>query len=126
MALDPIRLPQRAQERRPRSLQSLVGQIVFIACHCLLIYVLDYSVEAPPSLLPAKKYCDITGLAAPYTDPKSRLRYHSAEIYELVRSFVRQTQSKPQQASDNQCAATFHGRSVSFRARLWNYDSLAT
>ena len=27
-------------------------------------------------------------LKAPYTDPKSRLRYHSAEIYELVRSFV--------------------------------------
>ena len=48
----------------------------------------DFSVEAPPSLLPAKKYCDVTGLPALYTDPKSKLRYHSTEIYELIRSFV--------------------------------------
>ena len=56
----------------------------------------DTSVEAPPSLLPAKRYCDITGLQvrgtltqAPYTDPKTRLRYHSAEIYDIVKGFVR-------------------------------------
>ena len=49
---------------------------------------LDFSVEAPPSILPAKKYCDVTGLEAPYTDPKSMLRYHNAEIYELIRTFV--------------------------------------
>ncbi|KAI3614755.1 hypothetical protein CBS9595_004026 [Malassezia furfur] len=49
------------------------------------------TVEAPPSLLPAKRYCDITGLQvrgtltqAPYTDPKTRLRYHSAEIYDIA------------------------------------------
>ncbi|WFC97188.1 chromatin-remodeling complex subunit ies6 [Malassezia brasiliensis] len=53
------------------------------------------SVEAPPSLLPAKRYCDITGLQvrgqltqAPYTDPKTRLRYHSAEIYDIVKGFA--------------------------------------
>jgi INO80 complex subunit C len=30
------------------------------------------AIEAPPSLLPAKKYCDLTGLEAKYTDPKTR------------------------------------------------------
>ncbi|PWN21688.1 hypothetical protein BCV69DRAFT_281624 [Microstroma glucosiphilum] len=45
------------------------------------------SVEAPPSLRPAKKYCDVTGLIAPYTDPKTSLRYHSAEIYEVIKTF---------------------------------------
>lgn len=56
----------------------------------------DTSVEAPPSLLPAKRYCDVTGLQvrlmltqALYTDPKTRLRYHSAEIYDIIRGFVR-------------------------------------
>ncbi|SJX64716.1 uncharacterized protein SRS1_15533 [Sporisorium reilianum f. sp. reilianum] len=46
-----------------------------------------YSVEAPPSLRPAKKYCDVTGLIAPYTDPKSGLRYHSVEVYEIIKQF---------------------------------------
>ncbi|CAO1630230.1 unnamed protein product [Parajaminaea phylloscopi] len=46
------------------------------------------SVEAPPSLRPAKKYCDVTGLLAPYTDPKTGLRYHSAEIYEVIKTFA--------------------------------------
>ena len=29
----------------------------------------------------------MTGLEAPYRDPKSQLRYHNAEIYSLVRTF---------------------------------------
>ncbi|KAL9604386.1 MAG: hypothetical protein Q9219_000574 [cf. Caloplaca sp. 3 TL-2023] len=46
------------------------------------------NIESAPSLHPAhqKHYCDITGLPAPYTDPKSRLRYHNKEIFEVVRS----------------------------------------
>ncbi|KAF7324905.1 YL1-C domain-containing protein [Mycena kentingensis (nom. inval.)] len=43
------------------------------------------SIEAPPSLLPQKHYCDITGLEAPYTDPATRLRYHDKSIYELIK-----------------------------------------
>ncbi|KAL3228513.1 Chromatin-remodeling complex subunit IES6 [Nakaseomyces bracarensis] len=43
-----------------------------------------FSVEAPPSLRPARKYCDVTGLRANYTSPTNNLRYHSAEIYQLV------------------------------------------
>lgn len=52
-----------------------------------LFLATDSSVEAPPSLRPAKKYCDVTGLIAPYTDPKSGLRYHSVEVYEIIKQF---------------------------------------
>ncbi|KAI8064772.1 YL1 nuclear protein C-terminal domain-containing protein, partial [Gongronella butleri] len=31
-------------------------------------------------------YCDITGLAAKYTDPKTTLRYHNTEIYQFIRT----------------------------------------
>ena len=45
------------------------------------------NIESAPSLYPAhqRRYCDITGLPASYTDPKSRLRYHNKEIYDVVR-----------------------------------------
>ncbi|THH11335.1 hypothetical protein EW146_g8079 [Bondarzewia mesenterica] len=43
------------------------------------------SIEAPPSVLPPKHYCDITGLEAPYTDPVTGLRYHDKSIYELIK-----------------------------------------
>lgn len=46
-----------------------------------------YSIEAPPSIKPIKKYCDVTGLIAPYTDPRSHLRYHNPEIYALIKQF---------------------------------------
>ncbi|WVQ72438.1 hypothetical protein IAR50_001990 [Cryptococcus sp. DSM 104548] len=40
---------------------------------------------APPSLLPAKKYCDITGLHANYTDPRTKLRYKGLDVWHAVR-----------------------------------------
>ncbi|EIW70725.1 hypothetical protein TREMEDRAFT_29122, partial [Tremella mesenterica DSM 1558] len=40
---------------------------------------------APPSLFPPKKYCDITGLHAGYTDPRTKLRYKGLEIWHVVR-----------------------------------------
>jgi INO80 complex subunit C len=45
------------------------------------------NIESAPSLHPSsqKKYCDVTGLPTSYTDPKSRLRYHNAEIYNYIR-----------------------------------------
>ncbi|TFK69243.1 hypothetical protein BDN72DRAFT_840731 [Pluteus cervinus] len=43
------------------------------------------SIEAPPSVLPQKKYCDITGLEGPYTDPATGLRYHDKSVYELIK-----------------------------------------
>ncbi|KAI9270789.1 YL1 nuclear protein C-terminal domain-containing protein [Phascolomyces articulosus] len=44
------------------------------------------NIECPPSVLPQKKYCDVTGLVAKYTDPKTGLRYHNSEIYQFIRT----------------------------------------
>jgi INO80 complex subunit C len=46
------------------------------------------NIESAPSLSPAHqhRYCDITGLPAPYTDPKTRLRYHNKEIFGVIRT----------------------------------------
>ncbi|KAI0764722.1 hypothetical protein C8Q74DRAFT_1370642 [Fomes fomentarius] len=44
------------------------------------------SIEAPPSVLPQRRYCDITGLEGPYTDPATGLRYHDKSIYELIKA----------------------------------------
>ncbi|KAG2122930.1 hypothetical protein DEU56DRAFT_831124 [Suillus clintonianus] len=44
------------------------------------------SIEAPPSVLPQRHYCDITGLEAPYTDPRTGLRYHDKNVYELIKN----------------------------------------
>jgi INO80 complex subunit C len=43
-------------------------------------------IDAPPSLLPQKKFCDITGLEAKYTDPKSKLRFHNTEVYAVIQT----------------------------------------
>ncbi|KAH9896573.1 hypothetical protein C8Q73DRAFT_415691 [Cubamyces lactineus] len=43
------------------------------------------SIEAPPSVHPQRRYCDITGLEGPYTDPATGLRYHDKSIYELIK-----------------------------------------
>ncbi|KAK6948552.1 hypothetical protein Daesc_010322 [Daldinia eschscholtzii] len=44
------------------------------------------NIESAPSLAHTKRYCDITGLPAPYLDPKSRLRYHSKEVFGFIRT----------------------------------------
>ena len=46
------------------------------------------NIESAPSLYPScqRHYCDVTGLPAPYTDPKTRLRYHDAEVFRVVRT----------------------------------------
>uniref|UniRef100_L7LS69 Putative ino80 complex subunit c n=1 Tax=Rhipicephalus pulchellus TaxID=72859 RepID=L7LS69_RHIPC len=36
------------------------------------------ALEAAPSLRPWRKYSDLTGLVAPYTDPKTKLRRRAA------------------------------------------------
>ncbi|GAA6064041.1 hypothetical protein JCM10212_001467 [Sporobolomyces blumeae] len=72
-----VKLTKRGRKRkRDLEFQSSFGQVVSYA-----------SVEAPPSLMPPKKYCDVTGLEAKYVDPKSTLRYHNPEIYEVIKSF---------------------------------------
>jgi len=71
----------------------------------LVVMGIDTSIEAPPSLLPARKYCDITGLEARillacgfssrlekvqahYTDPATGLRYYDKNVYQLIKGLV--------------------------------------
>ncbi|XP_041649591.1 INO80 complex subunit C isoform X1 [Cheilinus undulatus] len=44
-----------------------------------------FSIDTPPSLLPAKKYSDISGLPANYTDPQTKLRFTSSEEFSYIR-----------------------------------------
>jgi INO80 complex subunit C len=44
------------------------------------------NIESAPSLAPLKHYCDVTGLPAPYLDPKTRLRYHNREVFAMIRN----------------------------------------
>lgn len=44
------------------------------------------NIESAPSLKRGRKWCDITGLPANYTDPKTKLRYVDGEVYKAVRS----------------------------------------
>jgi hypothetical protein len=44
------------------------------------------NIESAPSLAHPKHYCDLTGLSGPYTDPKTRLRYHDKEIFGVIRT----------------------------------------
>ncbi|MCJ1441451.1 MAG: hypothetical protein MMC23_001940 [Stictis urceolatum] len=71
-----------------RNLQASIaanGQSGGLSTGPLVTYT---NVESAPSLNPARSrpYCDITGLPAPYTDPKTRLRYHNREIYGVIRT----------------------------------------
>lgn len=44
------------------------------------------NMEAPPSTYPPKRYCDLTGLEAPYIDPKTGLRYANAQLFGYLRA----------------------------------------
>ncbi|KAL2134666.1 hypothetical protein VTI74DRAFT_11177 [Chaetomium olivicolor] len=44
------------------------------------------NIESAPSLAPLKHYCDVTGLPAPYLDPKTRMRYHNREVFGMIRN----------------------------------------
>jgi len=43
------------------------------------------SLDAPPSFLPAKKYSDLSGFPAKYTDPQTRLNFATPEEFQEIR-----------------------------------------
>lgn len=43
------------------------------------------NIESAPSLAHSRRYCDVTGLPAPYMDPKTRMRYHNREVFAMIR-----------------------------------------
>jgi INO80 complex subunit C len=52
------------------------------------------SVAAPPSLLPATKYCDITGLPTQFTDPKTKLHFVDSSAFQLIRQLPQEATSR--------------------------------
>ncbi|KAI5815252.1 hypothetical protein BZA77DRAFT_316848 [Pyronema omphalodes] len=46
------------------------------------------NIESAPSFKRGNRWCDITGLPAKYTDPKTKLRYRDGEVYKVVRSLA--------------------------------------
>ncbi|XP_078720338.1 INO80 complex subunit C isoform X2 [Lampetra fluviatilis] len=44
------------------------------------------NIDAPPPFKPAKKYSDLSGLPASYTDPQSKLHFSNAEEFSQVRT----------------------------------------
>lgn len=44
------------------------------------------NIDAGPSMVPTKKYCDITGLPAKYTDPVTKLRYAGTDAFRFARN----------------------------------------
>ncbi|KAF6198463.1 hypothetical protein GE061_008211 [Apolygus lucorum] len=44
------------------------------------------NISAPPALKPPKKYSDISGLEAKYTDPQTKLFYASSDEFATIRS----------------------------------------
>lgn len=67
-----------------RSLKQIIAQEKSLAWPADA--VLYSSISAPPSFKPAKKYSDISGLLAKYTDPQTKLHYAMAEEFSTVRS----------------------------------------
>lgn len=43
------------------------------------------ALDAPPSFKPAKKYSDLSGLQAKYTDPQTKIRYANAEEFSRIK-----------------------------------------
>ncbi|EFW17764.1 hypothetical protein D8B26_004891 [Coccidioides posadasii str. Silveira] len=80
----PTNIAQAAQ-----SLSTLVLEKNFSRSMYAMGPAVTYTnIESAPSLHAAqqKHYCDITGLPAPYKDPKTRLRYHDKEVFGVIRS----------------------------------------
>ena len=44
-------------------------------------YKIYQELEAGPSVLPKKKYCDFSGLEAPYSEINTGIRFYNADIY---------------------------------------------
>lgn len=96
----------------PRLLNEVIEEVPTCECCklyfndvCCSLYFADTMIEAPPSVIPHKHLCDITGLEvrvnfvtsyfdteqsrqAPYTDPTTGLRYHDKSVYEIIKGLV--------------------------------------
>jgi hypothetical protein len=51
-----------------------------------------WAIAAPPSARPPRHYCDITGFEAPYTDPRTQLRFCNAHVYQFIQNMTEHEQ----------------------------------
>ncbi|XP_043506249.1 INO80 complex subunit C isoform X4 [Frieseomelitta varia] len=72
------------KKRTWRSLKQMLAQERTLPWPAEVVHY--SSINAPPSFRPAKKYSDISGLPARYTDPQTKLYYATAEEFATVRS----------------------------------------
>ena len=48
------------------------------------------SIDAAPSTVPSKKYSDISGHAAKYTEPKTNLRYSNSYEFQIIKQLTQE------------------------------------
>mmetsp|Transcript_46198 Transcript_46198/g.75378 ORF Transcript_46198/g.75378 Transcript_46198/m.75378 type:complete len:183 (+) Transcript_46198:142-690(+) len=85
-------LVRKEQERKPRIYKALKQIVAAENYEAVPPNIPTYvNIEAPPSLFPAKRYCDVTGFPAKYTDPKTKLRYASASLFSRIRNMPDET-----------------------------------
>ena len=53
-----------------------------------LSYKIYCDIEAGPSVLPKKKYCDFTGLTSRYSELHTGIRYYNSQIYKLSQNIA--------------------------------------
>eukprot|EP00164_Ancoracysta_twista_P001658 GFYU01002177.1.p1 GENE.GFYU01002177.1~~GFYU01002177.1.p1 ORF type:complete len:124 (-),score=16.49 GFYU01002177.1:50-388(-) len=74
------------KQKRPqtKNMKQILAQEKF---HLLPVNVPTYeNIEAAISIYPPKKYCDLTGFPAKYTDARSGLRYSNKSQYIFIRT----------------------------------------
>ncbi|CAK90509.1 unnamed protein product (macronuclear) [Paramecium tetraurelia] len=76
---------RQSQSRKFNNIKAQV-QINNSAFNCNNNYISDLSIEAPPSLKPAKRYCDVTGFEAKYKDPVTQLYYCDSIVFNYIRN----------------------------------------
>ncbi|XP_070511786.1 INO80 complex subunit C isoform X1 [Cardiocondyla obscurior] len=74
------------KKRTWRSLKQVLAQERSLPWPATVKHCMYSSINAPPSFKPAKKYSDISGLPARYTDPQTKLYYATTEEFATVRS----------------------------------------
>ena len=72
-----------SKSKSSKSLRSLITAEQFKMVS--LNTPISVNIDALPSLLPPKKYCDITGFPCAYTDPVTKLRFVSKDAFRMAR-----------------------------------------
>jgi len=84
-----LKIIKKANRRNTNNVDEAPVENPNLQCKLELVNIfkfIDESLEVGPSVIPSKKYCDITGLESKYTDPISKLRFYSSDMYKLSKT----------------------------------------